>query len=366
MTRSRQPHRCQRPLQGALLVALLALLSACGQPGTLDAGPPTFSPESAAETLEGASRDVTELSGALRADDAARALASLPSFPLGRLTTLDRLGDPGSVTYALPRGVWHYDAAEQRWRLTADASMLELNWPLVGRAGQPARLSVDWDAGHDTVAAKRPDGTWMEVPAHATAQLTVAGAPAGEVELQAGWYESACGLLLEPRDLELSGSLGRIHRLALEALSWHARDLEGGATELDAAGTLSAARAGGQQRASLSWQLNAAGTLRRDPEHCAVTGIEQLSRAEVALELELQTGAKVRRLALEARAHADESGLTVEDGALRVGGRTALGFAGRLDDANGNLIPGENLTLTFADGHTTDLETFLLGLWRRP
>lgn len=367
MTRSRQPNRRQRPLKGALLVALAALLAACGRPATVDAGPPTFTPDSTAETLAEVNQEVLELSGTLRADDAARALASLPSFPLGRLTTLDRLGDPGSVTYALPRGIWHYDAAARRWRLTVDAGALELNWPLSPGRGpaQLAQLIVDWDAGQDTVAAKRPDGAWAEVPERASARLVIAGVPAGALELQAGWYESACGLLLEPRDFTLSGDLGRTQRLVLEALSWRARDLKDGATQLDTAGTLTATRANGQQRARLSWQLSATAILRRDPTNCAVTGAAEVRRAEVTLALELQTGAPVRRLALAASLSGSGAGPTVEEGTLRLGERTALSFAGRLDDANGNLIPGENLTLTFADGRSTDLETFLIGLWRR-
>ncbi|ALJ90170.1 hypothetical protein TO73_0307 [Thermus aquaticus Y51MC23] len=51
--------------------------------------------------------------------------------------------------------------------------------------------------------------------------------------------------------------------------------------------------------------------------------------------------------------------ITVQNGYLTVDGKTVT-FAGVLDDANGNCVPGENLTLTFAGGQTMSLEAYLI------
>jgi hypothetical protein len=48
------------------------------------------------------------------------------------------------------------------------------------------------------------------------------------------------------------------------------------------------------------------------------------------------------------------------DGTLRVDGVVAVAFVGALNDANTNGIPGDQLTLTFADDQTMTLEEFLL------
>ena len=49
-------------------------------------------------------------------------------------------------------------------------------------------------------------------------------------------------------------------------------------------------------------------------------------------------------------------------GVVEVDSRAAVTFSGTLDDANGNEVPGENVTLNFADGETVSLETFLNSL----
>ncbi len=105
----------------------------------------------------------------------------------------------------------------------------------------------------------------------------------------------------------------------------------------------------------LEWNLSVSGEReRRDcftSDYTPTSGSVDVSLASNAGSFAL--GLNVDSIDLE-----NES-VAISEGTLQIDGHSAVSFAGTLDDTNENGIPGENVTLSFADGKTVTLEQVL-------
>jgi hypothetical protein len=88
--------------------------------------------------------------------------------------------------------------------------------------------------------------------------------------------------------------------------------------------------------------------------------LEKFNASSGEVDVKLDTRNHAARLYFKITDWNENTGaITIQNGYLTVDGKTVT-FAGVLDDANGNCVPGENLTLTFAGGQTMSLEAYLI------
>ena len=339
-----------RPLRSTLALcalASLALLAACGSPRQ----------EPAMNSLQAAATagEVAAALGRFSTSDS----AALEQAALERL-----LATPLQVTVeveTLPRGVYEYDAAADEWVWQQAANVLELHWAFEHGGQHDAKLLVDWTADAPSTFVKLEDGSNREAPQGARAWLDIDGAQVGELGVGGRYAVNACGYS-EPVEVDLDGYLGdEEQRLELNGLAF-------GLAEYAAASTFSSSGevsfSADDDSLVFDWQVSLTGDITRDDATCHVTDAS-VSSGQVAVGIALDVFGRAKSLSVAAGfsdvavSGAGISSISLVDGRIEVDGGLAVAFDGVLDDANGNGVPGENLTLRFAKGETMSLEEFL-------
>ncbi len=265
----------------------------------------------------------------------------------------------GAAEYSLPRGVYVYEESEVGggWTRTGDSSDLSLTWTYdadpatADPDSAEATATVAWDALSPTQYASGPYGD-LELPTGLNLGLVANGVTAADVDVATSYYVCGDQTTLEPASLSVDGT-GSF--LTLENVGY--RVLESGAGDsVITQGVVTLV-----DGVSLGWNVAVNGELARSD--CYTAGFTPQDGA-VSLTLAGLTG-ETRSLELGFSFADVLSGEpTVENGTLTVNGddADAVTFSGRVDDANGNGVPGDRLTVRFADGGTATLEDLLSDL----
>lgn len=261
----------------------------------------------------------------------------------------------------LPRGIYEYDSATDTWTLLGPSGDLELRW-LTEPAGEDATMLIDWDATAPTVVRDLANGDVVELPQGSSAQVSLDGTVVADFDQTATWPVNECGYLTEPGTFYVSGTAGDADvTLSVD---------ETGVSVTSSGDQLSAQSQGGLEltsaagRAWLDWTAGLDLSVTRDETTCEITDGE-VESGHVSVDLGVETDADTESVGfatnfdvIPPQAPGESPALGLSGGRLTLNGRLAVTWAGVLDDSNGNGVPGENLTLTFADG-SMSLEEFL-------
>ncbi len=294
-------------------------------------------------------------------------LMNLGAGPVSPADALKLLGGLAPLAdQNLERGKWDYDPSSPGWVLDASytGNDLILTWPFDDADGvsHTASLTFDWDNnGTPTVDVREANGITSEMPQDMTVTLAVDGSAAGSLRGQFAWYDCGGTPIAEPTSVVVSGSAGVNDRVEFTF------NLSASDTRIRTSGSFSVT-AGGDS-GSLSWDVWADGTMQRDAS-CFSTGFDtsaghvNFQTAETAngssSSFEFNTD-----FALNFDASGNPTSAVLTNGFVKVDGAVALTFSGTLDDANGNCVPGENVSLVFADGSLT-LEQYLIAQGATP
>lgn len=325
-------------------LAIAAVLAACSQP------------QSPALTADDVQKDLDSLQSG--------AMTVLGDASLADLSTLlDGIdASPFLATGPeLPRGVYQYDPVAVAWDLVEPSDDLELHWEVQG-TGEAALLVVDWDASAATVVRTLPGDDDVELPQGASVVLSLDSVVVASFDQTADWPLNACGYLTEPGSFHVSGSVASSGTTLTVDETGIAISGTGADVDVESHGGLEVASASGS--AWLDWTLGLALTATRDDVTCAIVDAEVKS-GHLAVDLGAQTPTEDASVGFATnfainlpQAAGDPTTLSLSAGRLTLDGTLAVTWAGVLDDSNANGVPGENLTLTFADG-TMTLEEFL-------
>lgn len=332
----------RKRLLATLAVGIALFLAACSSPQ----GPSL----SAAETGDALSTTLAGAQSVLGDPD----WSQLPSEALAPIVSS---GLPFGVDGALPRGVYQYDAVAEEWAFVAESDDLDLGWT---HAAVAYRLLFDWDATAPTLWVEDSLGDEYEVPAGGTATAYQGGNVVAAAAFSSGWFANQCGYD-EPSAGSLSGHSGGPNALlSLDELALSLTDTA--SVDVVTARAQVTASVGGDSL-SAYFDVTARGELERDAD-CLIVDFSVAS-GDLKAGLAVDVDGEQRSLDF-VTTFSDpvyESGMLSGiglSGNLRVDGVTAVNFAGALNDANDNGIPGDELLLTFADSATQTLEEFLL------
>lgn len=181
----------------------------------------------------------------------------------------------------------------------------------------------------------------------------------GEATFQATWRRSTClngKYLTEPENLSLNGFLqrpvGTVRLVDLPSLS-----LTTSASQLKLVWKLSLLTQGNDAdlHTEGSIQINGSST----PGTCGSL-LEKFNASSSEVDVKLDTRKHTARLYFKITDWNENTGaVTIQNGYLTIDGKTVT-FTGVLNDANGNCVPGDNLTLTFAGEQRMSLEAYLI------
>lgn len=353
----------------ALLVA--TFLAACAEPALVPAPSGPLTQQDVAETVDDITAQLTTALERAAEDEGVIALQGLPQdgmmtnpfFGYGVATMRHRhperrsLVPQAAAEYDLPRGVYVYESDDMGsgWIQTGDSDDLSLTWtydadPTTAEPDSAeATATVDWDALSPTQRVSGEYGD-IEVPTGLNLGLVANGVTAADVDVATTYYVCDGSMTLEPTSLTVSGA-GSF--LTLENVGYNV--LESGAGDsVTTQGNVTLVDDG----ISLDWNVAVNGELAR--QDCYTVGFEPQDGA-VSLTLAGLTG-DTNSLALGFSFADVLSGTpSVQNGTFVVNGDAAdaVTFSGTLTDSNGNGIPGEDLTVRFADGSTATLEDLL-------
>ncbi len=351
------------PNRLALAALTTALLSACSDP---IAAPPTASgplnQQDVTQTAQNLSEQLVAVLSRAAQDEGVVALQGFPQdsvmtnpfFGYGVGAAQRRSGGANPVFGALaqndlPRGDYTFAETEGggAWERIGNSDDLSLTWPYGNT--KVATATFNWDALSPTIRADAY-GESIEVPTGLNLALTANGQSAADVDMATTYYTGCGEATLEPTSLTINGT-GSL--LNLENVGYSVRESDAG-DSVTTQGEVTLVDEG----IALEWNVAVNGELtRRDcftesfiPEDGAISlsfsGFEGDTKS-VALEL-----------SFSGITEPDLSGsVTVNDDEDR-----AVTFSGTLSDANGNGIPGEDVTVRFPDGSSTTLEQLLESL----
>ena len=314
---------------------------------------------------------VGEVGSAVAGDLGVRALLAPLTELEGQLPAA-----PGAACGAdacLPRGVYDYsegagDGSGGAWTLAEPSDDLVLRYEV---DSSPAVLSIDWNAGGVTLVQTALPGSELsppdaplytyEVPTAPALSLTVDGVSAAQLAATLTWTD-ACSLSgIGLTRFSLNGSVG----LGATAIFNNVGFVENnnvigftGSTTLTAGAD--AATFGGF--AELGFTPDESGA-------CALAATS-LNRVTLSLNTSVRVGGVNTRLGASLGIEnidfggddtGDFTGFSADlSGLLSLNGRAAVNLIGTLDDENGNGVPGENVSLSFADDTTITLEAFIV------
>ena len=353
-----------------LVLALLFALAGCGRQSQ-----PQLKQADFDQSFSGFTEDVGAVANEVGKDPALQAVKSLsrigaPGPFSSTALTLMQLSQPSLTSSAdvsslirritplsggtLPYGRWVYNETSGSWdqdsSYTGDDLVLVWNFKDASNESHGAQLTTDWNyQGHDTVDATAKDGSIVELPTDAYVSLEVDGSEAGHVRGQFTWYSGSCGTIAEPTHVIIDGRFGASDHLDLDGI-----ELQVSATQVVFKGSISAS-AGGDS-GSFSWNLTANGAAVRGSD-CFM---EEFTTSDGSLNLQssVTKGGQTESSEFNTNfavnySSGEPSSLDLSNGYFKLNGQTAFTFSGTLDDSNHNGIPGENVTVTFADGSTT-------------
>lgn len=353
-----------------LVLALLFALAGCGGQQQAQLKQDDFN-----QSFSGFTEDVGAVANEVGQDLALQALAKMPGGAPGPVSsnalTLMQLSQPNLASSAdvsslirritplsggtLTYGRWVYNETSGSWdqdnSYTGDDLILVWSFEDASNESHGAQLTADWNyQGHDTVDAKDVDGSIVELPTDAYVSLKVDDNEVGHVRGQFTWYTGSCGTIAEPTHVIIDGRFGVSDHLDLDGI-----ELQISATQVIFKGSISAS-AGGDS-GSFSWNLTANGAAVRVTD-CFM---EEFTTNNGSLNLQSSVTKSGQSESSEFNTNFTvnydstntPSSLDLSNGYFKLNGQTAFIFSGTLDDSNGNGIPGENVTVTFADGSTT-------------
>lgn len=326
---------------------LIGVLAACSS-DTTSTQPPTTQ-LSEAETNAALSDLSGEMLGAvfsMQGSVSSAALQQLPTDAAGFPLTDER----EEAEPTLPRGRYVYNSAEKTWQREADSDDLSLTWPYSGVSAEAeATVRVNWNAGAETVSVTGPKGETLEAPTAFNFNMVAAEQEVANVDFALSYYNTdACGTadgIAEPVSLSVNGA-GDL--LTLENVGFN--------SEADAETTSQGSVTLNYKEGTvLEWNLSVNG--EREREDCFTSDYTPTS-GSVEVSLASNAGSFALGLNVDSVDVENES-VAISEGSLQIDGKSAVDFAGTLDDANENGVPGENVTLTFAGGKTVTLEQVL-------
>jgi len=356
---------------GLLLALALALaLAACG--GQQQAG---MSQDDFGQSFGGYTSDIGQVMDGLKQDLALQALLDMPQNAPGPMSnfavslaslsgqnlinslsagTLAQRFVPFSAG-ALTYGRWVYNETTGDWvqdgNYTGDDLVLVWNFEDESHASHSAQLTADWNyQEHATVDAKDVDGSTVELPTDAYVSLVIDSSEAGHLRGQFTWYSGACGTIAEPTQATINGRFGDQQRLELNDIALSISD-----TQVSFTGQIKAVD--GNDYASFDWSITANGHNVRGSD-CFSERFDTTG-GNVNLKSSEKNGSQQENSEFNTNfaVNYDNSNmpesLDLNNGYFKLNGQVALTFSGTLDDSNGNGVPGENVTVTFADGSTT-------------
>jgi len=369
-----------KPLRRLAFTALSAtLLAACADQAALPALSGPLTQQDVSETLA----DITgQLAGAIEraADD--EGIIALQGFPqagamsnpfFGYGVTLTNAKHPeraqgalqAFADFDLPTGIYSFRerGSSATWVFEGASDDLTLNWSYdtdpatAARDVAEAGITFDWDAQSPTIEVASSSGERVQVPTGLTFTMLADGDVVAAIDVATTYYRAAgCGDaaagILEPTRLTVDGS-GSL--LRLENVGYSVRESEAGDSFVTQ-GKVTLV----EGNISLGWNIAVNGDLTRY-EECFSESIS-LGDGSVALTLAGLSG-DTRSVALRFAFDDLDGGSApvLSDGAVIVNGDEdrAVTFSGSLDDSNFNGVPGDSVTVRFADGSTTTLEQLL-------
>lgn len=386
--------RANRWLFGSTLLPALLLIAACdgGKTAPPEPTPQPATPGETKSTLTSVGTSASDLARELQAEFdalmkdwglsgavahgvggwASVAQAVVPDVGLlssGKLRTTDAQAVGKEILQAvatvekLPRGVYTCSGSYCTKKAESDDYVASRT-----TAKGVLKVELDWDASslgtpsptvqlHMLTNDGSPyQGYFIEAPTKMVAKVSLDAQVLAQGTLAVAWHPSSClaGKYLHdvPDSLELSGFVNRPGGgKAIEASARYGI----GAGKVHTSGSLSAK--GASNEASVQWDVSSVGAVER-------SGCGRLSNFTPAnLDFSAGVSADGQSLALSFLADQFQSGpqasFRLQNGVLKVN-KKQVTFSGVLDDANGNCVPGENVTLTFSSG-STSLEAFLIG-----
>ncbi len=269
----------------------------------------------------------------------------------------------------LPRGVYTYTQSDgsEGWVFQEASDDLTLNWSYDADPMTPdvergeASATFDWDAQSSTVEVETPAGETLEVPTGMNFAMVAGGESVADVDTSLTYYQApGCGDeadgVLEPTSLTVNGS-GSL--LSLENVGYTVTEDDMGDTV-----SIQGRVALTDEAVAFDWDVSVTGALER--EDCYTSDFVPES-GTVATELSglpgetssVAFGFTFDAFDPEADVVAEISGgsLVVNDDQSR-----AVTFDGPLGDQDADGIPGDELTIRFADGSSTTLEQLLVDL----
>ena len=336
-----------------LVLGAALLVAGCGRPVVDPLGPSDL--DAAISSIVDVGETV-EL--ALETDAAFQAM----SMPCGWLTQppIPLAATPSVVIEHEPldRGIYECNPMTFEWDYVGPSDDLEYRWSFLDASDdlRDAVLVIDWGTTKDVGDSF---GGTVEVPTDdMTVALTIDGAAAAVFDVALGWYVGAtcpAGVLVPTSGL-VDGSIGIDATLALNAVGFTLAD-----DAFDTSGEIVATA--GSNAIGVDWDIGLGIDVTR--VDCFIDGFEVID-GSVAVAVFGTDAGTTTRLALSFGFSDVETGefgglesVAISGGHLRLNDTTIVTFAGTLDDANDNDIPGDNLVLTFADGTTMTLEAYL-------
>jgi len=370
----------KRVLALSIGVSALLFLAACS-----DTSAPSYSSEEINSEVQALSDDLVAVGEETKDDPAIAAITQiLQNFNLPNAINSYSL-NPTSLLKSLTFDPTHLvpliSTIETLPRLGVNASKpesppvyfdppepfdFEFIWWAIGKTGDYIYpdLKVDWDRdGKSTVEVWRKSGIKAERPVSSEALLDIGDGVennqvtnptrAGRAELEAQWYLCGEDYIEEPTKVYSNLEVGLEHKLRLK-LDYALKE-----GDLDTyAASFSVAGEGTSGRFEQRFELTSSGKTLRDGVYCWTLDYKP-STATIAFSTTVKRSGHTRSLEFKAAfAHFnfDESKtLTSVDvsGEIKINGRTAALFEGKLDDLHGESCPGSHVYIQFADETTT-------------
>ncbi len=337
----------------ALFLGAVLLVAGCAGPVVDPLGPSDL--DAAVSSIG----DVGEtVALALETDAALQAMA----VPCGWFTSLPvpLAATPSIVIVHEPlrRGIYECNQTTFEWDYVGPSGNLEYRWSFLDASDDPrdAKLVIDWGTTDDVGDGV---GGTVEVPTDdMSVTLTIDDAAGGQFDIELDWYsDDACPAgVMSPTSGLIDGSIGIDATLALNDVGFALTE-----AAFDTSGEIVATA--GSNAIGIDWDVGIGIDLTRID--CFIDQVEVID-GSVAVAVFGTDAGTTTRLALsfgfsdiETGDYGELESVAISDGQLRLNGTPVVTFAGPLDDANENGIPGDALNLTFADGTTMTLEAYL-------
>lgn len=367
---ARKPYRNLYRAASALLVG--AFLSACADSVVTPTPGGPLNQQDASETLDDISGQLIAALERGARDEGVIALQGLPQdgvitnpfFGYGVTMMQNRHPERSNrmlralAETNLPRGSYTFEAGDSGsgWTRTGESDDLSLTWTYDADPRTPASdtaeatATVDWDALSATQRVSAEYGD-IEVPTGLNLSLIADGVASADVDMSTAYYVCEGNATLEPTALAVDGT-GSF--LALENVGYAVSE-SGAGDSVTTQGKVTLVDDG----ISLGWTVAVNGELTR--ENCYTTGFDPQDGAVSVTLAGLSGDTDSLGLEFGFSDVLSPDGPEIRDGAFVVNGdeANAVTFAGRLTDTNGNGVPGDDLTLRFADGSTATLEDLL-------